>query len=273
MTDPRSHLAHATRVHMVGIGGSGMAALATLLLRMGKRVSGSDLALSSATAALKSAGALVHVGHRPEHVHEAEYVIRSSAVSEVNPEVAESFRRGLPSVKLAEAVGELMLTRQGVAVAGTHGKTTTTALVAWLLERAGLDPLALIGAEALNFESSARNGAGPMVVEADEYDRRFLQLSPRVAVVTSVEPDHLDYFRDLDEIRGVFQTFVDRLSPDGRLVVCADDAGAAQLESRAQRDTYGFSPYVNWRASDYAPVVGRGSRFKIESCGRQWEAE
>ena len=273
MNEPGGQLARAARVHMVGIGGSGMAALATLLLRMGKTVTGSDLAMSSAAAALGNAGAVVHLGHRAEHIGDAEYVIRSSAVSEGNPEVSDAVRRGVPSVKLAEAVGELMRGRQGVAVAGTHGKTTTTALVAWLLDRAGLDPLALIGADSLNFGASARPGAGPMVVEADEYDRRFLQLSPKVAVVTSVEPDHLDYFRDLDEIRGVFHAFVEKLPPVGRLVVCADDPGASQLQSRAPRVTYGFGAHADWRASDYTPVVGGGSRFMVESRGGSWLAE
>lgn len=266
-------LATAGRVHLVGIGGSGMAALAHLLLGMGKAVSGCDAAASPATDALARAGATVCVGHAAEHVRDASYVIRSSAVAADNPELVEAARRGLPAVKLADAVGELMASRQGVAVAGTHGKSTTTALVAWLLHCGGHDPLALIGAESLNFGGSARAGDGPMVVEADEYDRRFLTLWPEVAIVTSIEADHLDYFKDVREIQGVFQELVGRLPPHGRLVVCGDDPGAAALTSGAQRVTYGFASGADWRATDYLALPGGGSRFRLHVGGRAWQAE
>lgn len=265
----------ADAIHMVGIGGSGMNALAELLVAMGKRVSGTDQHESAAVARLRAAGATVHVGEHAATLvpAEAQLLVRSSAVPESNPEVEEAQRRGLPALKLAEAVGQLMRRRQGVAIAGTHGKSTTTALVAWLLDQGGLDPLALIGAEALNFASSTRAGHGPMVIEADEYDRRFLQLSPEVAIVTSVEADHLDYFRDVAEIGGVFQQFVDKLPEAGRLVVCADDALASGLRTRAQRDSYGFSVDADWRVADYAPVPGRGSRFTLHHGGRAWQTE
>lgn len=266
-------LASARRVHLVGIGGSGMAALAHLLLGWGKEVSGCDAVASPATDALARAGASICLGHAAEHVRGAEYVIRSSAVASDHPEVVAAARHGQPSVKLADAVGEIMAGRRGVAVAGTHGKTTTTALVAWLLHCGGHDPMALIGAESLNFEGSARAGDGPMVVEADEYDRRFLTLWPEVAVVTSVEPDHLDYFRDVQEIRDVFQEFVGRLPAQGRLVVCLDDPGAAALATGAQRDTYGFGRDADWRATDYTAPPGGGSRFRLHVGSRVWEAE
>ncbi len=266
-------LADAQRVHLIGIAGAGMAALATLLLRMGKTVTGSDVSDGPASRALRALGATVYAGHAAEHLGDAEYAIRSAAVPGENPEVAEARRRGLPSVKLAEAVGELMRDRQGVAVAGTHGKSTTTALVTWLLERGGLDPTALIGAESVNFGTSALLGDGPMVVEADEYDRRFLTLSPAVAVVTSVEPDHLDYFKDFEDIRQTFQAFVDKLPAEGRLVACADDQGAAALATQADRQTYGFSTEADWRISDYRPAEGGGSRFTLHHDGRSWEAE
>ncbi len=264
----------AQHVHMVGIAGSGMAALASLLLQMGKRVSGSDLASGTTIEDLRAAGATVVSGHAATNVPtDADYVIRSSAVAIDNPEVAEAIKRGVPNRKLAEAVGELMRGRNGIAIAGTHGKSTTTALVAWLLDQSGLDPLVLIGADTPTYRYGARNGDGPMVVEADEYDRRFLEYWPEVAVVTSIEPDHLDYYHDLAEIRSAFAELVSRLPSEGRLVVCADDSCAASLESPARRETYGFAPSADWRIEDYAPVAGRGARFTLRVAGRGWSIE
>ncbi len=263
-------MTQAQRVHMVGIGGSGMSALATLLLQMGKQVSGSELSSSSAVESLRAAGAIVFDEHAAANVGDADYVIRSSAVGADNMEVAEAERRGLPNKKLAEAVGELMAERSGIAVAGTHGKTTTTLLVAWLLDRGGMDPLALIGADTPSFPLGARLGDGPMVVEADEYDRRFLSYWPEVAIVTSVEADHLDYYRDLAEIRAVFQTLVERLPEHGRLVVCADEPHAAALSTPARRESYGFAPDADWRISDYVPLAGQGALFRLHAEGRAW---
>ncbi|MBV9354925.1 MAG: UDP-N-acetylmuramate--L-alanine ligase, partial [Chloroflexi bacterium] len=179
---------------------------------------------------------------------------------------------GIPSLSHAEALGELTRDHPTAAVAGTHGKTTTTALIAWLLDRAGLEPTALIGGAALNFPSGIRLGEGPFVVEADEYDRRFLQLTPEVAVVTNVEADHLDYYRDLDEIEAAFQAFVDRLPRHGRLVVCVDDPRAAALHTEAQRETFGASDLADWQVQDYAPLPDGGSRFVVHAAGRGWEA-
>ncbi len=263
----------AHRVHLVGVGGSGMSALASLLLQMGKQVSGSELASGPATAYLRANGAVVWEGHAAEQLGHADYVIRSSAVPLDNPEVVEANRRRLPSRKLAEAVGELMLDRSGVAVAGTHGKTTTTALVTWLLEGGGLDPLALIGADTPAYPLGARPGDGPIVVEADEYDRSFLHYLPEVAIVTSIEADHLDYYRDLGEIRGAFQTMVERLPEHGLLVVCADEPCAASLATPARRETYGFATDADWRIDDYAALLGRGARFTLRAHGRAWPVE
>jgi UDP-N-acetylmuramate--alanine ligase len=269
MTD---QLATAKRVHLVGVGGSGMSSLGQLLLLMGKQVSGSDLSSSAATRSLAEAGAEIHVGHAAENVDGATLVIRSAAVPTDNPELAEARRRGIPSLTHAEALGELTRGHPTAAVAGTHGKTTTTGLIAWLLDRAGLEPTALIGGVALNFPTGIRLGEGPFVVEADEYDRRFLQLTPEVAVVTNVEADHLDYYRDLDEIEATFQAFVDRLPRHGRLVVCLDDPRAAALRTDAQRETYGASALADWRVRDYAPLSDGGSRFVIHAGGRAWKA-
>jgi UDP-N-acetylmuramate--alanine ligase len=263
-------LESAQHVHLVGIGGSGMGALAALLLQMGKQVSGSD---SAGAATVAQLGARVFGQHAAANVGEADYVVRSSAVAEDNVEVQEARRRGLPVRKLAQAVGELMRERSGVAVAGTHGKTTTTALVTWLLECGGLDPLALIGADAPHFSQGARLGSGPMVVEADEYDRRFLSYWPEVAVVTSIEADHLDYYRDLEEIRGAFRELVSRLPTHGRLVVSADDPCASSLATAAQRDTYGLDHDAAWRVSGYAAHRAGGSTFTLEAHGREWSVQ
>jgi UDP-N-acetylmuramate--alanine ligase len=258
---------------MVGIGGSGMAAFGSLLLKMGKQVSGSDLAISSTVAQLRAAGAVVFETHEAANVRGADYVVRSAAVPSDNPEVVEATQRGLPTKKLAEAVGELMRGRSGVAVAGTHGKTTTTALVTWLLDQGGIDPLALIGADTPAFPLGARLGEGPMVVEADEYDRRFLNYWPEVAIVTSVEADHLDYFRDLAEIRAAFQALVERLPEHGYLLVCADEPCAASLDSAARRETYGFAAHADWRIDDYVATAGRGARFTLRTAGRAWRVD
>ncbi|MGI9145506.1 MAG: UDP-N-acetylmuramate--L-alanine ligase [Chloroflexota bacterium] len=266
-------LGTAQRVHMVGIGGSGMSALASLLLQMGKQVSGSELSPGSATEYLRDRGAVVWNTHAAGNLGQADYVIRSSAVPADNPEVAEADRRGLSSRKLAEAVGELMVGRSGIAVAGTHGKTTTTALVSWLLESGGLDPLVLIGADTPTYPLGARIGDGPIVVEADEYDRRFLSYFPEVAVVTSIEADHLDYYADLAEIRAAFQMMVERLPEQGRLIVCADDARATALASPALRETYGFAADADWRIGDYAASLGHGTRFTLHAHGRAWRVE
>lgn len=267
-------LAQSRRVHMVGIGGSGMGALASLLLEQGKQVSGSDVSRSSTTRLLEDAGATIFDRHDATNLGEVDYIVRSSAIAADNPEVVEAERRRLPNRKLAEAVGELMYGRSGVAVAGTHGKTTTTALVTWLLQQAGLDPLALIGADTPAFRLGARAGDGPMVVEADEYDRRFLNYWPEVVVVTSVEADHLDYYRDLAEIHDAFQALVQRVPEHGRLVVCADDPCAMSLDSHARRETYGFQPAADWRIDDYAADdPGRGMRFTLRNAGRSWPVQ
>jgi UDP-N-acetylmuramate--alanine ligase len=251
-----------------------MAALASLLLQMGKRVSGSDVSGSETLARLRAAGATIADSHRAANItHQVDYVVRSSAIPSDNVEVIEAQRRGVPSQKLAEAVGELMRDRASVAIAGTHGKTTTTALVAWLLQQGGVDPLVLVGADTPRYAHGARQGDGPVVIEADEYDRRFLNYWPEVAVVTSVEADHLDYYRDLAEIRAVFGELVERLPEHGRLIVCADEPCAAGLTSPARRETYGFDEGSDWLIQDYAPLPGRGTRFTLSAEGRDWAIE
>lgn len=256
-------LAAASRVHLVGIGGSGMRSLATLLLAQGKGVSGSDLD-ADAVERLARLGIDARLGHCAEHLGDAQLVITSAAVAADNPELREAARRGLPVLTHAQALGALMRGRVGVAVAGTHGKTTTTALIGFLLEQAGFDPTVLVGASALNFGSGARLGRGQhVVVEADEYHHRFLELEPWLAVITSIEPDHLDYFGSSEAVVAAFQAFAERVAPNGVLVTCADDPVLAGLELPRRRLTYGESGDAAWRLTGFTPLEGGGAHIEI----------
>ena len=214
-----------TRVHFVGIGGSGLSAIAQVLLESGYDVSGSDLVLSPFALALAGRGAHVYQGHSADNLDGAEMVIVSSAVPADNPEVLAAQARGVPVLKRADFLGRLMEGRQGIAVAGTHGKTTTTGLIAFMLDRAGLDPTFIVGGWLADYGANAHAGHGqPFVVEADEYDRMFLGLKPAVAVVTNVEHDHPDCYPTLKEMQEAFRDFVDLLPADGLLVGCGHDA-------------------------------------------------
>ena len=249
-------------VHFVGIGGAGQRACAELLLGQGVAVSGSDVADSAALAALAAGGAAVHLGHAAEHLGPARLVVVSSAVPETNPEIAAARGRGVEVIKNAELLRRIGAGRRTLAVAGTHGKTTTTSMLAWSLVSAGLDPAVVVGGEARNLGASGRAGAGPwFVVEADEYDRRFLQLNPWCAVVLNLEPDHLDFYGGVDALTEAFRRFVARVPADGRVVLCADDPAARALAAaaRAPVDTYGLSE-GDWRAVDLEPRP-EGTRF------------
>jgi len=243
-------------VHLVGIGGAAMTPLATILLDKGVRVSGSDLVDSSALIALRGLGASVVLGHHAEHVGEVDVVVVSSAVPQDNPEIESALARGIPVIKHSVALGSLMRRRRGVAIAGTHGKTTTTALAATVLEHAGLDPTFHVGSELLNFHRSGRYGRGDLLVaEADEFDRRFLDYDPEIAVVTSVQPDHLDYFGDFASLKGAFEEFLARVRPGGTAVISADDPVARDLPvGHARRVTYGSAFDADWRLLGWEPA-------------------
>lgn len=181
------------RVHFIGIGGSGLSAIARLLLERGDTVTGSDQSMSPLAADLQKLGAVVHVGHHAAHVRGADWVVRSSAIPDSNPEVVAARELGIPVYKRADFLGRLMQDKIGVAVAGTHGKTTTTAMLAWALTRLGADPSFIVGGVVSNLGVNARFGQGaPFIIEADEYDRMFLGLNPRIAIITNVEHDHPD---------------------------------------------------------------------------------
>ena len=262
-----------TRVHFVGIGGSGLSAIAQILLESGDIVSGSDEVLSPFARALAERGALVYQGHSAENLDCAELVIVSSAIPADNVEVLAARARGVPVLKRADFLGRLMEGRLGIAVAGTHGKTTTTGLIGFILDQAGQDPSFIVGGLLADYGSNARSGHGrPFVVEADEYDRMFLGLKPVVAVVTNVEHDHPDCYPTLKDMQEAFQSFVDLLPADGLLVACAHDAFAHRLvdERRALGRPallYGLHRDDDFRADSIQINGAGGSDFLVVKNG------
>ena len=219
-----------THVHFIGIGGSGLSAIARLLLESGYIVSGSDRTLTPFAEEVRKAGATVYIGHHPRNLKDVDWVVRSSAITDDNPEVRAAKRTGIPVFKRADFLGRLMEDKTGIAIAGTHGKTTTTAMTAWVLSELGRDPSFIVGGVVNNFGANAHAGKGKVfVIEADEYDNMFLGLKPQIAVVTSIEHDHPDFFLTLKSIYMAFEKFVDLLPADGTLIVCAEDPGAAAL--------------------------------------------
>ena len=255
-------LGRTQRVHFVGIGGIGMSGIAELLSNLGYAVSGSDLRASEATERLRGLGVRVAEGHDAANVGDAEVVVYSSAVRPDNPEIADARRRRIPVIPRAEMLAELMRLRSGIAVAGAHGKTTTTSMVALVLERAGLDPTAVIGGKLSAFGSNARLGRGEyMVVEADESDRSFLRLTPTIAVVTNIDEEHLEAYRDFDDLCQSFLDFVNKVPFYGAVVACLDDPHVRGLVPRMTRRviTYGLD------AAD-ADVLGAG----VMQAGDTW---
>ena len=236
-------LGRTRRVHFVGIGGIGMSGIAELLANLGYAVSGSDARRSDTTARLRSLGVVVHEGHSADHVDDADVVVFSSAVRATNPEIVEAHRRGVPVIARAEMLAELMRLRFAIAVAGSHGKTTTTSMIALVLERAGLDPTAVIGGRLSAFGSNARLGRGEyMVAEADESDRSFLMLWPSIAVITNIDYEHMESYGSLMDLQQAFCDFANKVPFYGSVVACADDPHLAPVLPRITRRvvTYGF---------------------------------
>jgi len=233
-------------VHLIGIGGSGLAPIATVLLERGYTVSGSDRQVSPNVQHLREAGAEIFLGHRPENIIGADMVVRSSAVPDDNVEIQAAISAGIPVYKRVDFLDKLIAGQQAIAVAGTHGKTTTTAMIASVLYDLGFDPSFVIGGIVVGLGINARAGRGDFfVIEADEYDHMFLGLQPRIAVVTNIEHDHPDCYPTKQDFYQAFQEFIDRLQPDGVLVACGDDAGAARLANEASKKgrhvlTYGI---------------------------------
>ena len=253
-------------VHFVGIGGSGMCGIAEVLLNLGFSISGSDLSSNSVTQRLKKLGAMIFHGHARENLEKADVVVVSSAVNESNPEVMEARSRSIPVVPRAVMLAELMRFRQGIAVAGTHGKTTTTSLIASILAEAGMDPTYVIGGRLESANTNARLGAGEYIVaEADESDASFLHLTPVISVVTNIDADHMEtYGHDFEKLKGAFVEFLQQLPFYGMAVVCIDDPNVRAILPHVSKPVmpYGFSEDARIRATD---VVADGGRmhFKV----------
>ena len=256
---------------MVGIGGAGMSGIAEVLLTLGYEVSGSDLVKGPVAQRLETLGALIHAGHARENVGGAQVVVRSTAVRDDNPELTEARAHGVPIIPRAEMLAELMRLKVGVAVAGTHGKTTTTSLLATIFMEAKLDPTVIIGGRLNAYGSNAMLGQGRyLIAEADESDGSFLCLLPRISIVTNVDADHLDFYKDLDDIRDSFVAFMNSVPFYGLNVVCGDDPGVLSILPRVRRPvlTYGFGEENELRAEII--TCEAGSRFMVYRHGEFW---
>ena len=261
------------KVHFVGIGGIGMSGIAELLLNLGYRVSGSDLRESEITQRLGSLGGTIHVGHSAQNVAaDVDVVVTSSAVKQTqNPESLEARTRGIPVIPRAEMLAELMRLKEGVAIAGSHGKTTTTSLIATVLAHAGLDPTAVVGGKLNALGSNAKLGRGElMVVEADESDGSFLRLSPTIAVITNIDAEHLDHYGSVEALQSSFVEFADRVPFYGLAVMCLDHPVVQQLIPRVGKRvvTYGLSPQADFRA-EHVQLGPFLSRFLVSYRGKR----
>jgi UDP-N-acetylmuramate--alanine ligase len=253
-------LGRTRRIHFVGIGGIGMSGIAELLANLGYAVSGSDARRSDVTDRLERLGVRVMAGHDAGHVGAADVVVVSSAIGADNLEVAEARRRHVPVIPRAEMLAELMRLRYGIAIAGAHGKTTTTSMVALILERAGLDPTAVIGGRLSVFGSNARLGRGDyMVVEADESDRSFLKLSPSIAVVTNIDHEHMESYGSWENLQQAFADFANKVPFYGAVVACADDPAVGELLPRVTRRTITYGIDV--------PCDVRGRGLELQAFG------
>jgi UDP-N-acetylmuramate--alanine ligase len=254
------------RIHFVGIGGIGMSGIAELLLNLGYRVSGSDLRGSDITERLAGLGAQIRHGHASGHISEdVHVVVVSSAVRPENEEVVEAHRRKIPVIPRAEMLAELMRMKYGIAIAGTHGKTTTTSMVATILATAGWDPTAVVGGRLNSLGSNAKLGSGDfLVAEADESDGSFVKLSPTVAVVTNIDAEHLDYYSGIGQIKETFLHFLNKVPFYGFAVLCLDHPNVQELIPALRKTyvTYGFSQQADYRADGVVPG-GMTSRFRV----------
>ena len=259
-------LGRTRHIHFVGIGGIGMSGIAELLTNLGYAVSGSDARTSEVTHRLVTLGVRVFEGHAASQVDDADVVVVSSAVRPTNPEVVEARARAIPVIPRAEMLAELMRLKHGIAVAGAHGKTTTTSMVALMLDRAGLDPTAVIGGRLSAFGSNARLGRGLyMVVEADESDGSFLRLSPVVAIITNLDREHLDHYGTFDRMLDAFAEFANKVPFYGAIVVCGDDPHLSALRPRITRRvvTYGIESTTADLRAEHVVLEPLGARCVV----------
>ena len=261
-------------VHFIGIGGIGMSGIAEILLNLGHRVSGSDLKRSPITDRLLSLGATIFEGHAASNIAGADVVVTTSALSSKNPEVLAARAKSIPVIQRAEMLAELMRLKYGVAIAGMHGKTTTTSMIAAVLAAGGLDPTVVVGGRVETMGSSARLGSSQyLVAEADESDRSFLKLSPILAVVTNIDREHMDCYRDMEDVERAFLDFMDRVPFYGAITACVDDPKLAALLPRVRHTvlTYGLAPEAAFRLevlqNKTAAQPGRVSQFLVHRKG------
>ncbi len=254
--------------HFIGIGGTGLSAIARVLMQRGEQVSGSDRENSPLAAGLAEAGAKIMIGHAEENLTDATRVIRSSAIPEDNIELLAAYAKGLPVFKRSEILGDLLVDHQVIAVAGSHGKTTTTAMLAWILTSLNQKPGYIIGSVSRDLESNASAGDGQLfVIEADEYDHMFLGLNPSLALVTNVDYDHPDFFPSEGDFFSAFYQFADRIQQNGQLLICADNARALILEEFALEQGISTLSYAlknnaaDYWAKDLMQVPGKGFSF------------
>jgi len=253
------------KIHFVGIGGIGMSGIAEVLLNLGYTISGSDLEKSDITVRLESLGARVFYGHRSSNLTDADVVVKSTAITEDNPEVVEAHTRNIPVIPRAEMLAELLKLKYSIAVSGCHGKTTTTSMVSTVLAHGGLDPTMVIGGRLDSIGSNARLGEGEFIVaEADESDGSFLQLNPYIAVITNIDREHLDYYPGIGEIKDAFLRFANSVPFYGAVVLCGDCDNVRDILPRVKRKTvtYGVYSEADFRAADIS-FSGLTSRFSV----------
>jgi UDP-N-acetylmuramate--alanine ligase len=257
-------------IHFVGIGGIGMSGIAEVLLNLGYEVSGSDIRETEITRRLEQLGARISYQHRRENIEGAEVIVVSAAIKEGNPEVQSAAEKLIPVISRAEMLAELMRMKYGVAVAGTHGKTTTTSLIATVLAHAGLDPTVVIGGKLNSIGSNAKLGQGDfLVAEADESDGSFLKLLPTIAVVTNIDAEHLDYYQGLEQIKETFLQFIDRIPFFGLAVLCLDQENVQSLIPQLQKrfTTYGLSSQADFQAKEMS-FDGPRTSFELVHRGK-----
>ena len=261
-------------IHLIGIGGTGLSAIARVLYESGNRVTGSDMEISPLARGLMDLGIHIVKGHQAENITGADFIIRSSAIPDTNPEVIAAINAGIPVLKRREFLAQLTTGKKVIAIAGTHGKTTTTSMIAFCMEKLGAEPSFIVGGDIKDLGVNARAGKGAyFIIEADEYDRMFLGLSPDILVITNIEHDHPDCFPTLEEYRQAYKDLIARIKPDGTLIINVDDSGCrsllAEISGEFQVITYGISDHANYRVFKVLHLPQQGVQFTIENASTQ----